>query len=100
MVSHCVTYMYIYMYMIEYTKQTMYWKRKVIANRANCVDTGNNRKIESFRKYTMGFSKQMCHEWENNGSFYTFRKIYHGFLQTDVSRWKRNNVNPYRQSWT
>lgn len=32
----------------------------------------------------MGFSKQMCHEWENNGSFYTYRKIYHGFLQTDV----------------
>lgn len=71
------------MYMIEYTKQTMYWKRKVIANRANCVDTGNNGKIESFRKYTMGicvmngrimvlfillekytmgFSKQMCHD--------------------------------------
>lgn len=23
---------------------------------------GNNRKIESFRKYTMGFSKQMCHD--------------------------------------
>lgn len=45
-----------------YCTETMYWKRKVIANRANCVDMGNNRKIESFRKYTMGFSKQMCHD--------------------------------------